>query len=334
MIPHSLSIIVKKLEVESIDSVLKYYSDEKSRSNILEYIEFLIENEYAIIGDLYLKQHLSEMSITDYRPEIVENSIVCISNSNIEPIIRFLNEIQFFLCNRLELRIQELSISNFEKLMSAFINSTFVSILIRSKYINELFNSSIEKIINKEQRISKHIIYNSPQSSAVDKSIYIRENTDFINDCGIIESDNFSINREVFISSSCANTCLSKKVSINFDGKLCSCPSIVTDNKYNTIESFIKSNHYNELKRTVKDEIEVCKDCEYRRMCIDCRAFTDSKERPNARPSKCGYNPYIAKWSHEKGYRNLAESGVISNEKEFSINHKRITQVNNEINEE
>ena len=86
--------------------------------------------------------------------------------------------------------------------------------------------------------------------------------------------------------------------------------------------------------RIKKDNIEVCKDCEFRHICTDCRAFTDSNSRPNARPSKCQYNPYISKWSHEEGYKTLEECGVISNEKEFSIDHQKIAINNAMLKEE
>ena len=38
-----------------------------------------------------------------------------------------------------------------------------------------------------------------------------------------------------------------------------------------------------------KDKINVCKDCEFRYICTDCRAFVESKYD---KPLKCGYDPY------------------------------------------
>lgn len=38
-----------------------------------------------------------------------------------------------------------------------------------------------------------------------------------------------------------------------------------------------------------KDKIKVCKDCEYRYVCNDCRAFVKHKFD---KPKKCNYDPY------------------------------------------
>lgn len=50
-----------------------------------------------------------------------------------------------------------------------------------------------------------------------------------------------------------------------------------------------------------KDQIEVCKDCEFRYICTDCRAYTErshtNKEGLDiSKPLKCGYNPYTGEW--------------------------------------
>ncbi|MCG8412356.1 MAG: hypothetical protein MI739_13845, partial [Bacteroidales bacterium] len=50
-----------------------------------------------------------------------------------------------------------------------------------------------------------------------------------------------------------------------------------------------------------KDQIEVCKDCEFRYICSDCRAYTKNSN-VYSQPAKCTYNPYIAKWEGEEGY--------------------------------
>ena len=45
-----------------------------------------------------------------------------------------------------------------------------------------------------------------------------------------------------------------------------------------------------------KDQVKVCKDCEFRYMCSDCSAFTKNPEDKFDKPLKCNYNPYTAKW--------------------------------------
>ena len=39
------------------------------------------------------------------------------------------------------------------------------------------------------------------------------------------------------------------------------------------------------------------KDCEFRYICTDCRAYVEDPEDILSKPLKCGYNPYTGEWS-------------------------------------
>jgi len=80
-----------------------------------------------------------------------------------------------------------------------------------------------------------------------------------------------------------------------------------------------------------KEICDVCKDCEFRHMCVDNRLPYQRSKNEWYHKTECNYNPYIAKWIGEEGYRTLAECGVISNENEFSIDHKKIAKINEEL---
>lgn len=45
-----------------------------------------------------------------------------------------------------------------------------------------------------------------------------------------------------------------------------------------------------------KDQINVCKDCEFRYICTDCRAYLEDPDDIYSKPLKCGYNPYTCEW--------------------------------------
>lgn len=45
-----------------------------------------------------------------------------------------------------------------------------------------------------------------------------------------------------------------------------------------------------------KDQVSVCKDCEFRYICTDCRAYLEDPEDIYSKPLKCGYNPYTCEW--------------------------------------
>lgn len=52
-----------------------------------------------------------------------------------------------------------------------------------------------------------------------------------------------------------------------------------------------------QLGSITKDQIEVCRDCEFRYVCTDCRAYTRESGNLYSKPAKCSYDPYTATWS-------------------------------------
>ena len=84
------------------------------------------------------------------------------------------------------------------------------------------------------------------------------------------------------------------------------------------------------LWNTSKEVIGVCCDCERRTFCRDKRVPILNNKHIYFK-TECNYNPYIAKWKGEEGYRTLAECGVKSDETGFSIDHARIAKINEEL---
>jgi SPASM domain peptide maturase of grasp-with-spasm system len=151
-------------------------------------------------------------------------------------------------------------------------------------------------------------LYNSPFEKIDDQlhTIIIHTQQDFNQfHCGIIAKEYFTQNMFHITEAVKYNTCLHKKLSIDKNGNIKNCPfsedifgNILDDKFLETIE--LKS--FQKLWKIKKDEIEVCKDCEFRYICTDCRIFLKKPENIFSQPLHCKYNPYIAKWEGEEGY--------------------------------
>jgi SPASM domain peptide maturase of grasp-with-spasm system len=84
---------------------------------------------------------------------------------------------------------------------------------------------------------------------------------------------------------------------VDINGEIKNCPSsaISYGNIANTsLIKAIKNNNFQKNWFISKDEIEVCKDCEFRYICIDCRVFVQDSKNQYSKPSKCNYDPYTA----------------------------------------
>ena len=85
--------------------------------------------------------------------------------------------------------------------------------------------------------------------------------------CGKISQANFSINIKHFTEAQKHNSCLNHKISIDVNGNIKNCPSMqksygnINDT---TLTQALNKKGFKDNWYITKDQIEVCKDCEFR----------------------------------------------------------------------
>ena len=166
------------------------------------------------------------------------------------------------------------------------------------------------RMIDTYAPISKIFIFNSPNNYIYEylsqhknqhpmlmgQLIYIKHSLDS-NNCGIINFENLSFGVETqFQINKKFNGCLYKKLTIDVNGEIRNCPYIKSKIKFKTIKEALLNSDFQRLWFIKKDDIKVCKDCEFRYNCNDCRAFI-SKDNIYSKPLKCNYNPYTNEWN-------------------------------------
>jgi len=118
--------------------------------------------------------------------------------------------------------------------------------------------------------------------------------------CGRIGSDFFNINIKTFTEAHHHNTCLNRKISIDAEGNIRNCPSMPQsfgNIKDTTLQQALDHPDFKKYWNHKKDDIEVCRDCEFRYICTDCRAYLEDPDNEYSKPLKCGYDPYTGEWS-------------------------------------
>jgi radical SAM protein with 4Fe4S-binding SPASM domain len=97
------------------------------------------------------------------------------------------------------------------------------------------------------------------------------------------------------------NPCWGNSLSIDIDGSIKPClwsKYVIGNIKNQTIAELIDMGAFDQYWEISKDEIEICKECEYRYSCnIDCRVMA-SKETGGlySKNPRCKYNPTIGEW--------------------------------------
>jgi radical SAM protein with 4Fe4S-binding SPASM domain len=142
----------------------------------------------------------------------------------------------------------------------------------------------------------------------------------------------------LFSESQAHHTYFNRKLYIGPNGEIKNAPECPETFGYiqdlespEQLKAIVQTPEFQKYWFVHKEITDVCKDCEFRHMCVDNRLPHQRTENEWYHKTECNYNPYIAKWQGEEGYRTLAECGVISNENGFSIDHEKIAEINKEL---
>jgi SPASM domain peptide maturase of grasp-with-spasm system len=109
----------------------------------------------------------------------------------------------------------------------------------------------------------------------------------------------FTLNITSFTEAQKYNSCLNQKIAIDEEGMIKNCPSMKNSfgNIQNTtLQKAMKHQDFKKLWHINKNQIAICKDCEFRYICTDCRAFITEPDNLYSKPFKCTYNPYTTNW--------------------------------------
>ncbi|MGV3503488.1 MAG: grasp-with-spasm system SPASM domain peptide maturase [Adhaeribacter sp.] len=118
--------------------------------------------------------------------------------------------------------------------------------------------------------------------------------------CGLISVKHLNAPTvENFFETKSFNGCLNRKVAVDAAGEIRNCPSMATSYgniRDTSLPQAIARAGFRDLWGISKDQIAVCRDCELRHACSDCRAYLENPADIYSKPLKCGYNPYTAAW--------------------------------------
>ena len=275
--------------------------DSEKHLKFKELINFLLENQLGFFTDS--PESFPPLKNIWSSPSVISNSIFHLNPHTVQYFNSFLLQIDNLGCRYLEIRIDDISSTQFKKCLGYLDNVSLNSILF---YLDFKTYSSLEqneKDYFELTTIVKAIVHSSPKTD-LDLSrkalFFVETNIKSKKSCGIISERLFVINIKNYFESKSHNSCLNRKISIDGDGEIKNCPSMKEsfgNIKDTTLAEAIEKPNFKKYWDINKDKIHVCKDCEFRYICTDCRAYVEDPEDILSKPLKCGYNPYIGEWS-------------------------------------
>ena len=294
----------------------------ENRKGYFKMLDFFVKNDFGILTDDI--NTLPNLSM-EYDSPFWANNVILETDCDANPGFMFdvLEKLSQGHVQAVQMNdYGHITISQLERIGEITKNSKLQYINIYTNY-RATYSTKQFGFLNKNNRFRNIIFIGAPKGCDIknDKTglchiNYIRKVIDY-RCCGNVRKDLFVFNQPFFIEAHSCNTCLNRKISIDRNGVIRNCPLMERsfgNIKDYSIKEIVHLPGFKDLWNNSKDQIDICKDCEFRYLCTDCRHFIKDKNNIHSQPSKCKYNPYIGKWGDEEGYVPVEECGSYSRE--------------------
>lgn len=296
--------ILKEFKDNTIGEIQEEIGSEEIQK-VLDFFDYLINRELGFWCDS--PEHFPDIDFSWEAPSFITNCIIDIDDEityDFKSVVEQLDELG---CNALQIRFfGKSNTRDVELMLESTLYSRLTCIELILKYspdVNEIF---LENLCRNNQRIRIIHVHTVPLGTKLKLSedskvnLYLHEiQIDGNHHCGVIDKSHFVLNMYNFTEAQKHNTCLNRKIGIDSDGNIKNCPSL--NNAYGNVENVklkdvILNESFTKMWYLNKDQIKICKDCEYRYICSDCRAFIEDSDDIYSKPKKCNYNPYTLTW--------------------------------------
>jgi SPASM domain peptide maturase of grasp-with-spasm system len=305
IIPNGLYDLLVQFRYSTIAEVMSYCGPE-NRETVQSYFDLLHEHDLIYYSRLPLHENFPALELDWDYPSVVSNVIIEIADKPAPQDIW--QQLSALGCDFVEFRILEcktirqLEMEFVSPLMLTKIQLIDIYIPYNMEYTTEAllaFLACFPIVSNLIVFSAPEEIYNLSNHNCVGYLYFTQQDLSKHIHCGKIREDYFSINIPHYTESLAHNTCLNRKIAIDAEGNIKNCPSMKESYgniKDTTLEEAIAKPGFKKFWNMTKDQITKCKDCEFRHICTDCRAYTDNPEDIYSAPLKCGYDPYTCTW--------------------------------------
>ena len=269
-----------------------------------EYLNFLEENKLGFWTNH--PNNFPPIAPVWDSPSWITNAIVDIGTNIDYDFSLFVKELDSLGCKAIMIRFfEKKEIKQILKILNFFEYTGIESIDILLAEYKDYSLGELDYMIDYNIRIKSLALFSAPKTQLYRKGddsmgniLFIAEKLN-LNSCGKIASNNFCYTLNMITESMNYNNCLNRKISVDIYGNISHCPSfpqIYGNYKINTLQQILQNNNFKKIWKMNKDHIKKCRDCEFRYVCLDCRAYTENNEL-DASPINCKYDPYTCRWN-------------------------------------
>ncbi|MCU0448008.1 MAG: grasp-with-spasm system SPASM domain peptide maturase [Microscillaceae bacterium] len=305
-IPNGLYDILIENRGKSLSEIKAEYNNEYDEV-IDEYFNFLIDKDFAFWCEKDELDLFPDLDLYWDEPAQITNAIIDLNEWSKLDWANIIQQLEGLGCKHLQVRAFAVYQPAFyESIFQLLENKRIISLEIITPYLLDIEEDSWLALAQKYPRLHNLILHSAPEDkfavedpSGMGNVLYVSQVIDSSVHCGIISPSYFSINIKTFTEAQQHNSCLNRKISIDVGGEIKNCPSMTKSYgniQDTTLAQVLENQDFKKVWTIHKNQIEVCKDCEFRYICTDCRAYISEPENQYSKPAKCNYNPYTATW--------------------------------------
>ncbi len=300
MIPNDLYDIIDEARQYSVEEIRAAYGPE-SKPVLDEYFQYLIDQEYAF----YTRQRQKFEPLPQQfdLPWAISNAIIDIGHDSRHDYKAIFSQLDELGCKFIQLRsYQSLSLEALQQVLDQLKGYRFRSVELIAAYHPDLQEQHWAELYNTNDLLVRVTVHSAPTTKEVGEGgrlVLTEQVIDSCQACGFIDQHTFSINVPTYTEGLQYNTCLNRKLSIDQQGYIKNCPSMSQHHGHVQevkLAEVVAKKEFTKYWHINKDQIKVCQDCEFRRVCTDCRVYLADSTDLNSKPARCGYDPYTATW--------------------------------------
>lgn len=308
IIPNDLFDILSECNGWQLKKLFEAFGEE-NRETILEYLEILEEQEFIFYCDSEEELKLfTDISMDWDFPALIANAIIDVDAGSEHDFAAIVPQLEELGCGNLELRVfahrEQVILESFFKALET---SCIEHVNLVLPHHPAFGLKDYEDLFIRHIRLMSLIVHSCEDESLfkakVQRGMSICFTPQRITDascCGFIHPQQFNSTIDFFLEAQQHNTCLNRKISIDVNGEIRNCPAMSRSFGHISQTRLADALAYQDFARywfVNKDQVSVCRDCEFRYICHDCRAFTEDPGQLYAKPLRCSYNPYEARWT-------------------------------------
>jgi len=287
-----------------------------------DYIDVIIKNKWGILCSAYEVAFFPPMSLNWEQPYLINNALILI-NEDGNGLFQILSSLGAnpILCKYVTLvAFQYIDETKLKIVFDIIDNFPYITFDVYLTFSREINYSAVKR------NVKNMVIFSADKDLKSNDVIYTSNAIEF----DFISPSYFNCNVSTFAESQHHNIYYNSKIIIDENNYVINNVqsrnriALFEPHKLHEILYLLKAENLWDLP---KDQIDVCKTCEFRYMCSDMCQIIKRTDGSFFRSKECLYNPFIAKWSFEKDYMNLITCGIKCDINGLNVNTEIVKEI-------